>query len=208
MIIFLELIGTIAFAVSGAVTGIQKKMDIFGVALLAMTTAVGGGIIRDIILNVTPPAAFRDPVFTLTAIAVGIVVFVIVKLNFQPHRLPLYEALLRAMDAIGLGLFTVIGVEAAYVSLPDANAYLAVFVGVVTGVGGGVLRDILAGQTPFVLVKHFYACASLIGAVICAVCWSRLGSVPSMLSGALVIVVLRNLAAHYHWSLPKIDDES
>ena len=207
MIFFLELIGTIAFAISGAVIGIQKKMDVFGVSILAMTTAVGGGIIRDIILNITPPAAFRDPIFTLSSIGVGIAVFIIVRHHFQPHRMPFYDALLRTMDAVGLGLFTVIGVETAYVNVPEANAYLAIFVGVITGVGGGIIRDILAGQTPFVLVKHFYACASLIGAVVCALSWNWLGNILSMLIGAVIIVVLRNMAAHYRWSLPKIDSD-
>ncbi len=83
-----------------------------------------------------------------------------------------YDVLLRIMDAIGLSLFTVIGVETAYIHVADANAYLAIFVGMLTGVGGGILRDVLAGNTPYVFVKHFYACASLIGAVVCAVCWS------------------------------------
>ena len=95
MVFFLELIGTVAFAISGAVVGIQKKMDIFGVAILAMTifgvailamtTAVGGGIIRDGILNITPPAAFRNPVFTLSSIVIGIIVFVINRpLEYEP----------------------------------------------------------------------------------------------------------------------------
>ena len=205
MFFFLELIGTIAFAISGAVVGIQKKMDVFGVAMLAMTTAVGGGIIRDIILNVTPPAAFRNPVFTLSAIGVGIIVFVLYRHHFEMQKHAFYDVLLRIMDAIGLGLFTVIGVETAYIHVADANAYLAVFVGVITGVGGGILRDVLAGNTPYVFVKHFYASASLIGAVICAVCWNRIGSLPSMLIGAGIIIILRNLAAHYRWSLPKIE---
>ena len=85
MVFFLELIGTVAFAISGAVVGIQKKMDIFGVAILAMTTAVGGGIIRDVILNITPPAAFRNPVFTLSSIVIDIIVFVINRpLEYEP----------------------------------------------------------------------------------------------------------------------------
>ena len=145
IIFFLELIGTVAFAISGAVVGIQKRMDVFGVAILAMTTAVGGGIIRDIILNVTPPAAFREPIFTLTSIAVGIIVFLFVKHHFKPHLKEAYDALLRTMDAIGLGLFTVIGVEASFINDPGANVFLAVFVGVITGVGGGVV-DILRGR--------------------------------------------------------------
>ena len=205
MVFFLELIGTVAFAISGAVVGIQKKMDIFGVAILAMTTAVGGGIIRDVILNITPPAAFRNPVFTLSSIGIGIIVFVIYRHHFEMQKHAIYDVLLRIMDAIGLSLFTVIGVETAYIHVPDANAYLAIFVGVLTGVGGGILRDVLAGNTPYVFVKHFYACASLIGAVVCAVCWSWLGSLPSMLIGAGLIMVLRNMAVHYRWSLPKIE---
>ena len=205
MVFILEFLGTVAFAISGAGTGVQKKMDIFGVSMLAMTTAVGGGILRDIILNVTPPAAFRNPVFTLTSIATGIIVFYIVRQHYNFYQRPWGEILLRTLDAVGLGLFTVIGVQAAFVHVSEANAYLAVFVGVITGVGGGILRDILAGNTPYVLVKHFYACASLIGAVICAVLWPYAGSVPSMLAGAIIIVVLRNMAAHYHWSLPRID---
>lgn len=180
-------------------------MDIFGVSILAMTTAVGGGILRDIILNVTPPAAFRNPVFTLTAIATGIIVFYIVRYHFNFYQKPFGEVLLRTLDAVGLSLFTVIVVQAAFVHVSEANAYLAVFVGVITGVGGGILRDILAGNTPYVLVKHFYACASLIGAVICAVLWPYAGSVPSMLLGAIIILILRNMAAHYHWSLPRIE---
>lgn len=204
MLFLLELIGTIAFAISGAVVGLQKKMDIFGVSILAMVTAVGGGILRDIILNVTPPAAFREPIFTLSAIVTGVVVFCSVKGNVHLHRQNFYDAALRLMDAIGLGIFTVIGVQASYVHVPDSNTYLAVFVGVLTGVGGGIMRDIFAGNTPYVFVKHFYACASLIGAIFCALCWPWLGQLWAMLIGALLILILRNLAAHYHWSLPKI----
>ena len=204
MVFIFEFIGTVAFALSGADVGIQKKMDLFGVTILAMITAVGGGILRDIILNVTPPAAFREPVFTLSAIAVGIFSFITTRRHIQLHQKALCEVLLRTMDSIGLGLFTVVGVETAFVHVQDANIHLAVFVGVITGIGGGIFRDVLSGSTPFVFVKHFYACASLIGAVVCALCWPWLGSIFSMLIGAILIFVLRNLAAHYRWSLPKI----
>ncbi|MBO6094346.1 MAG: TRIC cation channel family protein [Oscillospiraceae bacterium] len=204
MVFIFEFIGTVAFALSGADVGIRKKMDLFGVTILAMITAVGGGIIRDIILNVTPPAAFREPVFTLSAIAVGIFSFITARRHIQLQQIAICEVLLRTMDSIGLGLFTVVGVETAFVHVQDANIYLAVFVGVITGIGGGIFRDVLSCSTPFVFVKHFYACASLIGAVVCALCWPLLGSIFSMLIGAIIIFVLRNLAAHYRWSLPKI----
>jgi uncharacterized membrane protein YeiH len=205
MLLFFELAGTIAFAISGAIVGIQKKMDVFGVAILAMTTGVGGGIIRDVILNITPPAAFRNPVFTLTSLASGIVVFFFVKKRFSIQRKSFYEILLHIMDASGLGLFTVIGVETAYTHVADTNVHLAVFVGVITGVGGGVLRDVLAGNTPYIFTKHFYACASIAGAVVCSLCWHHFQPIPCMLAGAVTVIVLRFLAAHYRWNLPKAD---
>ena len=83
--------------------------------------------------------------------------------------------------------------------------FLTVFVGLITGVGGGVLRDVFSGERPYIFVRHFYACASIIGALICALCWDRLGANAAMLFGAAAIVVLRLLAAYYHWSLPKSD---
>lgn len=204
MILFLEIIGTIAFAISGASVGIRKKMDLFGVAILAMTTAVGGGILRDIILNITPPAAFRQPVFALSAIAVGIAVFFVEAKKLFVRKPRLYETTLLWMDSLGLGIFTVSGIQVALAGVTEGNAFLAVFVGVVTGVGGGVLRDIMSGNTPYIFVKHFYASAALVGAILCVALWRPLGSLPSMLTGAGIIVVLRILAAHFHWSLPRI----
>lgn len=146
MFFVLEMIGTIAFAISGAFVGIQKKMDLFGVTILAMTTAVGGGIVRDIILDVTPPAAFRNPVFAFSAIATGIIVFWFAKHPVKVHKPEIYESILRITDAIGLGIFTVIGIEAAFIYGRGTNVFLAVFVGVATGVGGGLLRDIMAAR--------------------------------------------------------------
>ena len=199
----LELIGTMAFAVSGAIIGIQKKMDIFGVAILGLTTAVGGGILRDLILNISPPAAFRNPVFAITTIFVSIFTF------FKPMRSSIaitgniYEKMLLIMDSVGLGLFTVIGIQVAKASSDVTNLFMETFVGVLTGVGGGLLRDIFAGYTPSIFVKHFYACASIIGAWLCVLLWPYLGSNASMFIGAISIVLLRLLAAHYRWSLPK-----
>jgi len=203
LIFVLEIIGTIAFAASGALIAINKKMDILGVAILGMTTAVGGGIIRDLILDITPPAAFRDPVYALLAIAVSIVLFLpSVRKVIHRHQLG-YDRLMLLMDSIGLGIFTVVGVRAAFYSQVPDNAFLAVFVGVVTGVGGGVMRDVFAGDLPYIFVKHFYACASIIGAVLCVLLWQPCGETLAVILGAAVVCVLRLLAATYRWSLPK-----
>ncbi len=198
----LEIIGTIAFAISGAVVGIQKKMDIFGVCILGLTASVGGGILRDLILNITPPAAFQNPAFAVTAILVSILFFIPAVRNAFEHW-KVYEALILIMDSIGLGLFTVVGVQVATAAMPERNLFLITFVGVLTGVGGGILRDVFAGNTPYIFIKHFYACASIIGAWTCALLWPLTGSVPAMITGATLTVILRLLAARFRWSLPK-----
>ena len=199
----LEILGTIAFAVSGAMVGIGKKMDILGVAVLGLTAAVGGGILRDLILGLTPPIAFREPVFAIIAIAVSILVFIPAVRGALDREKKIYDATLLLMDSVGLGLFTVIGVQTAFSATEGRNYFLVTFVGVLTGVGGGILRDVMAGNTPYIFVRHFYACASIAGAWICALLWDIFGGPASMLTGATVILVLRLLAAHYRWSLPK-----
>ena len=203
VLFILELLGTVAFAVSGASVGIQKKMDIFGVCILGLTAAVGGGILRDLILNITPPAAFRDPVFAVTAILISILFFIPAVRSAFEHWEKLYDVLILIMDSIGLGLFTVVGVQVATDAMPEHNLFLITFVGVLTGVGGGILRDVFAGNTPYIFIKHFYACASIIGAWTCALLWPLLGSVPAMAAGAAITVILRLLAARFRWSLPK-----
>ena len=178
-------------------------MDIFGVSILGLTTAVGGGILRDLILNITPPAAFVDPVFAVTAIVVSILFFIPSVRATLEYRRKLYDLLILVMDSVGLGLFTVVGVRAAMNAGFASNLFLATFVGVLTGVGGGILRDIFAGDMPYIFIKHFYACASIIGSWTCALTWNLFHEVPSMILGAAVIVVLRLLAARFRWSLPK-----
>ena len=191
----LEIVGTIAFSVSGAVVAIHKKMDVLGVAALGVITAVGGGILRDLLLGITPPNAFRDPIYALIAIAVALVVF----LPFISRKINLDHILWVLVDAIGLGAFTMIGVTTG--SSFD-NVFLRVFLGVITGVGGGVIRDICSGDIPMIFIKHFYACPCIIGAVICAIL-SDYNSDLATVSGFIVIVVLRLLAAKYRWHLPK-----
>ena len=205
LVFVLELIGTVAFAVSGAIVGIKKQMDLLGVIVLGVCTAVGGGIVRDLILGITPPATFQDPVYTLTAAAVSVLMFLPhVRARVGRHE-PVFDRLLLVMDAVGLGVFTVVGVQCAYRQAEHYTLFLTVFVGLITGVGGGVLRDVFSGERPYIFVRHFYACASIIGALICALCWNRLRANAAMLFGAAAIVVLRLLAAYYHWSLPKSD---
>ena len=206
IVLFLELIGTVAFSVSGAITGLKKKMDILGVVILGLTTAVGGGVIRDLILGITPPNTFRNPIYATFAIGAAIVVFLPAVQNLILKKRSLYNWLMLVMDSLGLGIFTVVGIQVAYSRSSEYSTFLLVFVGLVTGVGGGVLRDTMAGDPPYIFVKHFYACASLIGALICVLVWDSLGEANAMLAGTAVVVLLRLLAAHFRWSLPKPRD--
>lgn len=202
----LELIGTLAFAASGALIAMKKHMDLLGVIVLGVVTAIGGGILRDVILGITPPLAFRDPLCAIVAIVTSVLLFIPWPRHRLMHNHRLFETVLLIMDSIGLGVFTVMGIWNALVFQPDRSTFLLVFVGVLTGVGGGVMRDVLAGHMPYILVKHIYACASLIGALACALLWKCLPSFAAMLIGMLLVLIIRLLAAYFRWNLPHADD--
>ncbi len=197
LILVLELIGTIAFAISGATVAIQCKMDIMGVCILGMTTAVGGGIIRDVILGITPPTAFQQPIYAMTALLVSLLTF----LPMIRKKLDMNGWFFLAIDSIGLAVFTIIG---ALAGASSGNAFLIIFVGNVTGVGGGVLRDVFASRNPVIFQKNVYATASLAGAILFALLYKINLNAASVIGGA-VIFVLRILAAKFEWHLPKAE---
>lgn len=201
-IFVVNIIGTLAFAASGAMIGLNKNMDIFGVCILGLATATGGGVIRDLILGLTPPMAFRDPTYAVLALATSAVFFSRRVRRVLMHNQRRYDRLLFWMDTLGLGVFSVAGVELAFSRSGHPTFFLLVFIGTITGVGGGVLRDLLAQEVPYIFVKHIYACASLAGAALCAGLW-RFGSMPAMLAGIAAVVIIRVLAAYFHWNLPR-----
>ena len=208
VIFALEIIGVTASAVSGAFTAIHKKMDAFGVTILGLVTATGGGVIRDLILGNTPPKIFRDPTYGIIAMLVSILTFIAVYLHKLHYGTKLYERIMLVMDTIGLAAYTVSGMGVAY-SLPENySLYLIIFVGVITGVGGGVLRDVLAGNRPYIFVKHIYALASIAGALLYAAMRGIAGDTAAMIAGMVLIVVIRALSAHFKWNLPHIDYEN
>ena len=198
-----EMIGTVAFAASVAIWGIRKGMDIFGVCILGLTTACGGGMVRDVLLGNTPPAAFQNPMASAVAVVTSLILFLSGVRHGLMGNQRRYDLFMLWMDSAGLGIFTVMGVRVVWGCVAEPSLYLLVFVGVVTGVGGGLLRDVMAGETPYIFVKHIYACASLIGAVICGVLWHPAGEVAAMLTGAAAVFAIRCLSAHYRWNLPK-----
>lgn len=202
----MELAGTIAFAASGAMVGIHCRMDIFGVCVLGVMTAVGGGMTRDVILG-NVPGALVKPVYVLAAVITALFVFIV--LYFRKNVLKgrfgiVYDRIMLVMDSLGLGIFTVMGVMTGMNEGYGENAFLLTVLGTLTGVGGGLLRDMMAGQPPYIFVKHIYACASVVGAVSCVWIYRIFGQLPAMVISSLLVVVIRFLAAHYRWNLPRI----
>ena len=200
-----EIIGVIAFSLSGALTAMKKEMDIFGACVLGMTTAIGGGIVRDLILGITPPAAFVNPLHAILGLCIPALTYLpkIQKLFARDkHRVQALS--LMVADSVGLGVFTVVGVNTCFESLPNANFFTAVFLGVITGVGGGVLRDVFSMNLPKIFVKHFYACASIAGAIVAFLIVKYLNApLIASISGAAVVIKLRFLASFLRWNLPK-----
>lgn len=206
-IMIIELIGIIAFAISGAIVGIKKRFDIFGVIVLGVITAVGGGALRDIILGILPPAMFKNCIYVFVAFLTSIVAFgagAVARVNFRKKKEFLKE-MVNFFDAIGLGVFAVTGTNTAIVNGFADNAFLAIFVGVITGIGGGMLRDILAGKVPFVLYKDIYASAAIVGACIYYYIYTlNFNPVLAVTSAILITILIRLLASYYHLGLPRI----
>ena len=183
-------------------------MDIFGVSVLGVTTAVGGGCIRDLILGIHPPKMFQDFSYVGVAIATSLVIFAVIYKKrelLEGHFIEMYEKIMNTFDAVGLGIFTVVGIQTALIVFDDSNTFLLIFIGVITSVGGGMLRDVLTGSMPFVFVKHIYASASLVGAILYIVLNNCINNIIAMVISMLIVISIRLLAARYCWNLPRIN---
>ncbi len=203
----IENIGLIAFAISGAVVAAKKDMDLFGINLMALVTATGGGLIRDIIIDRIPPVMFVNPSLTIITLITANIAFVIMYLKKPMPKgiTPVYDKLLFWLDTLGLAAFTVDGAFAGIYSDYADNLFLVAFLGVITGIGGGLIRDVLADKVPYVLVKHVYAIACIAGAAVTVLLWRFTGSeLLSSICGFTTIVLMRFLAMHFEWNLPTV----
>ena len=207
--LLMDLAGTIAFAASGAIVAIRQKMDLFGVCVLGVCTAVGGGMVRDMILGMIP-AALHDPKYVAVAAVTSLIVFLIFYFKqefFEGRARVYYDLVMLVMDTIGLGIFTVFGVKAGVDAGYMDNTFLLAFLGTMTGVGGGLLRDMMAEVPPYIFVRHVYACASIVGAVLCVWLDRLVGEMPALILGSVCVILIRYLAAHYRWNLPRIPEK-
>ena len=199
----MELIGTVAFAVSGALVAIEKKFDIYGVTFLAIITAVGGGIIRDVIINLPLPVALSDPIYVVICIATAAVVICFYKWVKKVNGLVVI------FDAVGLAAFAAIGAKAA-LSNDVYTPFVVITLALLTGTGGGVLRDLFAREIPFVFKKEVYATACIIGAVAFLVAYPYVGVNGAMYICFGLTLAIRLICVKFNWNLAtvKIDETS
>lgn len=203
----MEIIGTVAFSVSGALIAIHCCLDIFGVIFIGVITAVGGGILRDILIGNTPPAVFSNTYIIVISALTAMIVFVIAYIHRQ-HFNALREKIEKinnVFDAIGLSAFTVTGAEIAC-SAGERHSFLfVILMGMITGVGGGIFRDVLVDKTPYVLKKHVYALASIAGGIVYYVVREEAANeVMATVCAMVVVFGIRMLATRYRWELPRI----
>jgi uncharacterized membrane protein YeiH len=192
---FLDLIGTFVFALSGAVAARQKGLDIFGIFSIAFTVACGGGIIRDLCIGAIPPAGLTNWLYLLMVLAATIIGIGFSRIvNILNHPVLLF-------DALGLSVFAVAGARKAIYF--GHNYEVAILLGIVTAVGGGVIRDILLARIPVILKKEIYASAAMVGAMI-VVAGDYFNYSKEAVSVIAIVACfgLRFLGLHFHWNLP------
>ncbi|MFO7830934.1 MAG: trimeric intracellular cation channel family protein [Desulfuromonadaceae bacterium] len=191
-----DLLGTAAFAASGAWAGVRHQMDLLGVLVLGVVTAIGGGTLRDILLGDTPPFCLQNDTYLYLSIGVALAVFV-----FHRYLEHIANPLLY-LDAIGLGTFVVIGTQKAIHF--GASFIVAVAMGVMTATAGGMIRDMLSGQVPLILRKEIYASACIAGGALLYAGYAMgFNHTASALAAATLVIVLRLLAIRHNWALPR-----
>jgi len=192
-----DYLGTAAFAVTGASKAIEHKADIFGIIVLATVVGVAGGITRDVIFG-RFPTAFSDPIYVSITVIIGVAMFFLY--SYFKKRMNVWLI----FDAIGLGVFSIIGASIAY-QIVGLDFLPIMFGGVLTAIGGGILRDVFVREIPIVFVKEVYAIASIIGIVVFYVILSNgVDMQVASIIGIIAATGIRLLAMKYNWNLPKV----
>lgn len=198
ILFILDLFGSAAFAVTGALRAIEHKYDIVGVIILATVTGILGGVMRDAILGIFPPHNFSDTIHIVLTTITAIIIF------YLYQRIKKYENLFNIFDAVGLGVFTFTGASIAY-SLYSTNVVLIVISSLVTAFGGGILRDVLVREPPIVFTKEVYAVASFIGVIIFLIMVNlKLQFEYTAIVVIFVTTGIRLISIKLHWNLPKV----
>jgi uncharacterized membrane protein YeiH len=201
LIQILDLFGTMAFAVTGAFRAIEHGSDIVGIIILATITGVAGGVLRDIVFGRIPPLAITNPLYLIITVTTAVALF------FLYRMLKKHWNLFLKFDAIGLGVFTVIGTTIAY-NLVGLNFLAMAFSGLITAIGGGILRDVFVNEVPIVFVKELYASASFVGVMtFFGLLVANVDVSIAAISSIIAATGLRLLAMRYDWNLPRTKTE-
>ena len=208
LFMIMEHLGVIAFAISGALVAIEKETDAFGVLVLAFITSFGGGVIRDLILDLPTPGFFTEAyvpaIITCLITVVLVIVFAICFRTVFLEKSKLISTINNYIDAVGLGAFTVSGVQIA-ISVGKDTPFIAIMMGMIACIGGGMIRDVMLGTIPFVLRKRIYAIAALAGAGAYYLLWYfNVDEAAAMIVGALVTILIRVLATVFKLNIPKV----
>lgn len=209
----IEVIGCISFSSSGAIKAIRKKTDILGVWILTLIEIFGGGLLRDLIISNGPPHIFWDEEYlslALISLIITTIWFLIgyfkkTSVIIDTHR---HDFWIYILDAIGMSVFVIYGVQIAYNNLPNDISFIGTYVyvitlGVISGVGGGMFRDLFVGEIPMVFKKHFYMTPCIIGALIYSLLYiNNVNTILSIIIGICIITILRFFAIVYKWNLP------
>ena len=197
-----EILGTIAFAFSGVMVGISKKMDIFGIAVLAIVTAIGGGIMRDVMVGMIPPLSLRTPDNLIISLITVTMAIIGMKIFYLPTaEKSLLGHLYQLSDAIGLASFTVTGAMMGIGRYPEYSILLPIMLALLTAIGGGIIRDVLAQRMPVVFYMEIYAVASLVGAAFICAAKTYIGIACASWVGFFIVLILRLLAIAFRWNL-------
>jgi Predicted membrane protein len=195
LLFLLDLLGTFVFAISGATVGVRHRLDLFGVLVLSCAAAVSGGIARDVLIGATPPAALADVRYLGVACLAGLLAF------YRHHAVERLRNPVQIFDAMGLALFAVYGTSKALAF--GMGSLSATLLGMLSGIGGGIVRDLLVARTPVVLQAELYAVAALLGGgVVAAAQVLHLPQPWGLAVGAVLCFGLRFMAIRYGWHLP------
>ena len=201
VLLVIDLIGVFVFALAGATAAVRQRLDLFGVLVLSFATATAGGIARDLLIGAVPPAAFQDWRYFAAATLAGLVTFI------WHDAIERLRNPVRVFDALGLGLFAVAGTQKALAF--GLHPVMAALLGMLTGIGGGVTRDLLLSRVPVVFQSDIYALAALAGAVLVVLGhWLHWPAMPTAIAGTLLCFGLRIFAMWFNWHMPSARAES
>lgn len=199
-----EIVGTIAFAISGALVGVSRRMDIFGMLVLALATAIGGGIVRDILVGHFPPNSLQTGFYVLLTLAVTIAVFMVYRSKQDHHMSTRWvRRIYLTADTIGLASFTVTGTSVGVYAYPQYPIFCMIL-GILTAVGGGMIRDVLAQRVPSVLREEVYALPAIIGSAVYYVFGYDGAWLYASYGSFITVFFIRTAAIRYEWSLPRV----